>query len=48
MFGYWLLPQYDRVKEQIRLHEAFDTHLASGALDDRVRQISSSKVGNIL
>jgi hypothetical protein len=30
MFGYWLLPQYDRVKEQIRLHEAFDTHLASG------------------
>uniref|UniRef100_A0A0E0F628 Exportin-5 C-terminal domain-containing protein n=1 Tax=Oryza meridionalis TaxID=40149 RepID=A0A0E0F628_9ORYZ len=34
---------YDRVKEQIRLHEAFDTHLASGALDDRVRQISSSK-----
>ncbi|KAF2910996.1 hypothetical protein DAI22_11g144300 [Oryza sativa Japonica Group] len=34
---------YDRVKEQIRLHEAFDTHLASGALDDHVRQISSSK-----
>uniref|UniRef100_A0A0E0MFR9 Exportin-5 C-terminal domain-containing protein n=1 Tax=Oryza punctata TaxID=4537 RepID=A0A0E0MFR9_ORYPU len=34
---------YDRVKEQTRLHEAFDTHLASGALDDFVRQTSSSK-----
>ncbi|XP_052137271.1 uncharacterized protein LOC127755619 isoform X2 [Oryza glaberrima] len=34
---------YDRVKEQTRLHEAFDIHLASGALDDFVRRTSSSK-----
>lgn len=39
------LHQYDRVKEQTRLHEAFDIHLASGALDDFVRRTSSSKVG---
>uniref|UniRef100_A0A0E0F626 Exportin-5 C-terminal domain-containing protein n=1 Tax=Oryza meridionalis TaxID=40149 RepID=A0A0E0F626_9ORYZ len=37
------LHQYDRVKEQTRLHEAFDIHLASGALDDFVRRTSSSK-----
>uniref|UniRef100_A0A0E0BJF9 Exportin-5 C-terminal domain-containing protein n=1 Tax=Oryza glumipatula TaxID=40148 RepID=A0A0E0BJF9_9ORYZ len=34
---------YDRVKEQTRLHEAFDIHLASGALDDFVRRTNSSK-----
>ncbi|KAF0895038.1 hypothetical protein E2562_006756 [Oryza meyeriana var. granulata] len=34
---------YDRAKEQTRLHEAFDTHLASGTLDDYVRQTSSSE-----
>ncbi|XP_062204989.1 protein HASTY 1-like [Phragmites australis] len=34
---------YDKAKEQAILHREFDVHLASGALDPYVRQISSSK-----
>ncbi|CAN6381359.1 unnamed protein product [Urochloa humidicola] len=34
---------YCRMKEQARLHEEFDIHLASGILDDRMDEFSCSK-----
>jgi hypothetical protein len=39
--------QYHVAKEQARLHEKFDAHLASGALDQHIYKVSSSIVATM-
>ena len=42
--AFFFLPHYDKAKEQAKLHLEFDMELASGALDDYVWKVGSSKV----
>jgi hypothetical protein len=39
--------QYHVAKEQARLHEKFDAHLASGVLDHYLSKVSSSMVATM-
>jgi hypothetical protein len=39
--------QYQMAKEQARLHEKFDEHMASGALDRYICEVSYSIVGRM-
>ena len=46
--AFLFLPHYDKAKEQAKLHLEFDMELASGALDDYVSKVGSSKVRMII
>lgn len=45
---YFSFSQYDKAKEQAKLHKQFDMQLASGVLDPYVRRIRSSKVRTMM